>query len=63
MIDLLVKDLNLVTESAGAMGIELPVTNRVMEMYEKLQVEGEGKNGTQALIKALEQITGIQVEK
>jgi len=63
MIDLLVKDLNLVTESAGEMGIDLPVTSRVKEMYEKLQAEGEGKNGTQALIKVLEKINGVHVEK
>jgi 2-hydroxy-3-oxopropionate reductase len=63
MIDLLVKDLNLVTGSAGKMGIDLPVTSLVKEMYEKLQAEGEGKNGTQALIKALEKITGVHVEK
>jgi 3-hydroxyisobutyrate dehydrogenase len=63
MIDLLVKDLNLVTGSAGEMGIDLPVTGRMKEMYEKLQAEGEGKNGTQALIKALEKVTGVHVEK
>lgn len=63
MIDLMVKDLNLVTGSAEEMGIDLPVTSRVKEMYEKLQAEGEGKNGTQALVKALEKITGVQVEK
>jgi 3-hydroxyisobutyrate dehydrogenase len=63
MIDLLVKDLNLVTESAGEMGIDLPVTSRVKEMYEKLQAEGEGQNGTQALIKVLEKINGVHVEK
>ena len=59
----LVKDLNLVTGSAGEMGIDLPVTSRIKEMYEILQAEGEGINGTQALIKALESITGIRVEK
>ena len=63
MIDLLIKDLNLVTGSAGEMGIDLPVTTRVKEMYKKLQAEGEGKNGTQALIKSLEKTTGIRVEK
>jgi 2-hydroxy-3-oxopropionate reductase len=63
MIDLLIKDLNLVTGSTGEMGIDLPITTCVKEMYEKLQAEGEGKNGTQALIKALEKITGVRVEK
>ncbi|MBN2076017.1 MAG: 2-hydroxy-3-oxopropionate reductase [Dehalococcoidales bacterium] len=63
MIDLLIKDLNLVTGSAEEMGIDLLVTSRIKEMYEKLQAEGEGKNGTQALIKALEKLTGVRVEK
>jgi 3-hydroxyisobutyrate dehydrogenase len=63
MIDLLIKDLNLVTGSAEEMGIDLLVTSRIKEMYETLQAEGEGKNGTQALIKALENLTGVRVEK
>ena len=63
MIDLLIKDLNLVTGSAEEMGIDLRVTSRIKEMYETLQAEGEGKNGTQALIKALENLTGVRVEK
>jgi 3-hydroxyisobutyrate dehydrogenase len=63
MIDLLIKDLNLVTGSAEEMGIDLLVTSRIKEMYETLQAEGEGKNGTQALIKALEKLTGVRVEK
>ncbi len=63
MIDLIVKDLNLITGSAAEMGLELPGINRVSSMYKMLQQEGEGKNGTQALIKALEQTTGVKVEK
>lgn len=63
MIDLMVKDLNLVTGSAGEMGLELPVTNIIKTMYKELQAEGEGRNGTQALIKAREKANGIIVEK
>lgn len=63
MIDLMVKDLNLVTGSADNMGIELPVTNIIKKMYKELQTEGEGRNGTQALVKAREKTTGITVEK
>jgi 2-hydroxy-3-oxopropionate reductase len=63
MIDLMLKDLNLVTDSARQMGISLPVTDIVRDMYAKLRSEGEGRNGTQALIKALEEHTGVYVEK
>ena len=63
MIDLIVKDINLITGSAAEMGLELPVINRVSSMFKMLQEEGEGKNGTQALIKALEKATGLTVEK
>ncbi len=63
MIDLMVKDLNLVTGSAGEMGLELPVTNIIKTMYKELQTEGEGRNGTQALIKAREKTAGITVVK
>ena len=63
MIDLMVKDLNLVTGSSDEMGITLPVTTMVRDMYARLQSEGEGRNGTQALIKALESLTGVEVRK
>jgi 3-hydroxyisobutyrate dehydrogenase len=59
MIDLLVKDLNLVLGSAGDMNISLPVTSRIKEMYDTLQSEGEGKNGTQALVKILERLNDV----
>jgi len=61
MIDLMHKDLNIVLKTAEEMGITLPVTSQVKEMYQSLQSEGEGKSGTQALVKALERLTGISV--
>lgn len=63
MIDLMHKDLNIVLRTAEEMKITLPVTSLVKEMYKSLQSEGEGKSGTQALVKALERLTGIRVGK
>jgi len=63
MIALMQKDLNLVMESADEMKVPLPVTSLVHQMYYSLQSAGEGKSGTQALVKALERLTGVQVGK
>jgi 3-hydroxyisobutyrate dehydrogenase len=62
MIDLLQKDLKLVTEASAAMKLPLPVTGLIHQMFYSLQASGEGKNGTQALIKALERLSGRVVQ-
>ena len=63
MIDLMQKDLKLVMESAGAAKIPLPTTSLVHQMYYSLQSAGEGRSGTQALVKAMEHLTGVQIGK
>jgi 3-hydroxyisobutyrate dehydrogenase len=63
MIDLMQKDLKLVMESAATSKLTLPASSLVHQMYYSLQSAGEGKSGTQALIKALERLTGVQVGK
>ena len=61
MIDLMQKDLGLVLEAAAAMGVPLPTTSLVHQMYYALQTRGEGKSGTQALVKYLESIADVEV--
>ncbi len=61
MIDLMQKDLNLVMRATEAIKTPLPVTSLIHQMYYSLQSAGEGKSGTQALIKAMERITGVEV--
>jgi 3-hydroxyisobutyrate dehydrogenase len=61
MVDLMQKDLRLVLEAAEAMRIPLPVTSLVHQMYYSLQAAGEGKSGTQALVKVLENLCNIKV--
>ena len=61
MIDLIQKDLNLVAEAAASMELPIPITNFIHQMFYSLQSSGEGKSGTQALVKVLERIAGVQV--
>lgn len=63
MVDLIQKDLRLVTETAAAMKTPLPVTSLVHQMYYSLQSSGDGKSGTQALVKVLESLAGVEVRQ
>ncbi|MDE2956092.1 MAG: NAD(P)-dependent oxidoreductase [Bacteroidota bacterium] len=60
-IDLQQKDLRLVLEAADELGVPLPVTGQIFQLYRTLQARGLGDEGNHALIKALENLAGIQV--
>ncbi len=61
MIDLVQKDLKLVMEAAETLKLPLPVTSLIHQMYYSLQAAGEGRNGTQALVKALERLSRVEI--
>ena len=63
MVDLIQKDLRLVMGTAEAVKTPLPVTGFIHQMYYSLQSAGEGSEGTQALVKVLERITGVEVKQ
>ena len=54
MIDHFIKDMKIALEESKAMNLDLKGLALVEKLYEKLQEEGYGKNGTQALVKAVE---------
>lgn len=58
-IDLQQKDLRLVLEAADDLGVPLPGTALVFQLYRALQLQGLGAEGNHALVKALEQMSGI----
>ncbi len=60
-IDLQQKDLRLAIEAADQLGVPVISTSMVYNMYRTLQQQGLGEEGNHALIKALENLTGIQV--
>jgi 3-hydroxyisobutyrate dehydrogenase-like beta-hydroxyacid dehydrogenase len=60
-IDLQQKDLRLVLEAADDLGVPLPGTALVFQMYRALQRRGLGAEGNHALVKALEEMCGLEV--
>jgi 3-hydroxyisobutyrate dehydrogenase len=63
MVDLMQKDLNLVMGAADTLRVTLPATSLVHQLFYSLQASGEGRSGTQALVKALERVTGVEVKQ
>ena len=59
MVDLIDKDLRLVLESAEASEVSLPGTALVAQLFKKVQAQGQGREGTQALAKVLEAMAGL----
>jgi 3-hydroxyisobutyrate dehydrogenase len=62
-IDLQQKDLRLVLEAAGQLGVPTVATSLISNLYRGLQAQGLGGEGNHALVKALENIAGMQVGK
>jgi 3-hydroxyisobutyrate dehydrogenase len=60
-IDLQQKDLRLVLAAADDLGVPLPGTALVHQMYRALQNQGLGAEGNHALVKALEMMSGVEV--
>lgn len=60
-IDLQQKDLRLVLEAANDLGVPIPGTSLIYQLYRGLQTQGLGSEGNHALVKALEEMCGIQV--
>jgi 3-hydroxyisobutyrate dehydrogenase len=60
-IDLQQKDLRLVLQAADEVGAPMLATATVFQLYRTLQAAGLGAEGNHALIKALEQLSGITV--
>ncbi|KAA3637421.1 MAG: NAD(P)-dependent oxidoreductase [Armatimonadetes bacterium] len=60
-IDLQQKDLRLVLEAADELGVPLPGTALVFQLYRALQNRDLGSEGNHALVKALEEMSGIKL--
>ena len=61
MIDHFVKDMGLALEESEKMGLCLPGLALVKQLYIALQAQGMGRKGTQALVKALEAVSGKKI--
>ncbi len=60
-VDLLLKDLNLITEAAEEEGTYLPQTAATREAVNGAKALGHGDDDMMAVIKLLEQVAGLQI--
>ena len=60
-IDLQQKDLRLVLDAADELGVALPGTALVFQLYRTLQRRGLGAEGNHALVKALEELNDLRL--
>ncbi len=60
-IDLQQKDLRLVLDAADGLGVPIPGTSLIFQLYRGLQERGLGSDGNHALVKALENLSGIEL--
>lgn len=62
-IDLQQKDLRLVLEAAEELGLPMLATSMIHQLYNKLQRDGKGGLGNHALVQALEEMSGIRLQR
>ena len=63
MVKLQQKDLRLVLQEADRLRLALPATSLVHHLFNALETRGAENEGTQALVKVLEQLAGIEVSE
>ncbi|MBX2998326.1 MAG: NAD(P)-dependent oxidoreductase [Caldilineaceae bacterium] len=61
-IDLQQKDVRLVMREADALGVPVIMSSQIFNLYRTLQEKGLGAEGNHALVKALENLSGITVD-
>ncbi|HMN26985.1 MAG TPA: NAD-binding protein [Caldilineaceae bacterium] len=55
------KDLRLVLDAADELGVPLPGTSLIFQLYRTLEARGLQLEGNHALVKALEHLAGFEV--
>lgn len=61
-IDLQQKDVRLVLDAASDLGVPLPGTALIYQLYRTLQARDLGSEGNHALVKALENLAGFEIK-
>jgi 3-hydroxyisobutyrate dehydrogenase len=61
-VDLQQKDVRLVMKEADALGVPVIMSSMIFNLYRVLQEQGLGSEGNHALVKALENLSGITVD-
>jgi 3-hydroxyisobutyrate dehydrogenase len=61
-IDLQQKDIRLILGAADELGVPVPGTAQIFQLYRTLQSQGLGGEGNHALVKALEHLAGFEIQ-
>jgi 3-hydroxyisobutyrate dehydrogenase len=61
-IDLQQKDVRLVLDAADKLGVPVPGTGLIFQLYRTLQAQGLGSEGNHGLVKALEHLAGFEIQ-
>ena len=61
-VDHFIKDMGIALKESARMGLFLPGLALVHQLYLAVKAQGHGKNGTQALVLALEQMSGTVIQ-
>lgn len=61
-IDLQQKDVRLILDAADKLGVPLPGTGLIFQLYRTLQAQGLGSEGNHGLVKALEHLAGFEIQ-
>jgi 3-hydroxyisobutyrate dehydrogenase len=61
-IDLQQKDVRLILDAADKLGVPVPGTGLIFQLYRTLQAQGLGSEGNHGLVKALEHLAGFEIE-
>ena len=62
-IELHIKDLNNAADTSSNIGLDLPLTSKVLEMMNELNSDGKGKNDHGGLIQYYEKVAKVEVRK
>ncbi len=62
MVKLQQKDLRLVLGAANQLGLGLPGVSIAHQLFNTIEAAGEGDEGTQSLVKALERMAGVEAK-
>ncbi len=62
-IELHIKDLNNVKDTAESLGLQLPFATQALEMMNHLKEEGKEKNDHSGLVEYYEELNGVKVER
>ena len=57
------KDLRLIQEIAGENAVAVPMTALVSQLYRSIQAEGGEEMGHQALVRAIERLSGVEARR